>query len=310
MTGARAAQDDGRVNHADWRTTTDARQFLAEAGPGLRADPVENTLLLTIAHAAQGSAPAPAAAPLFGWHPAQPERPEGPAHPDSPAAGGGAFVHTPGWPLVLGPMTEAAAAGLATVLRDQGRRVAGVNGTPAAAGAFAAQWQRAGSPAPTSRLFQRQRLFRLAELTPPPPPPGRARVATARDRELLTRWTDGFHREANDSGRPDSGPVVDSRLAYGGQLVWETGGEPVSTAARTPVVGGMARVAPVYTPPAQRGKGYGGAVTVAVSRAARQAGAREVVLFTDLANPTSNALYQRLGYRPVSDRHVLLFTAR
>jgi predicted GNAT family acetyltransferase len=49
---------------------------------------------------------------------------------------------------------------------------------------------------------------------------------------------------------------------------------------------------------------------VAVSLAAQQAGAREVVLFTDLANPTSNALYQRLGYRPVSDRHVLLFVTR
>jgi RimJ/RimL family protein N-acetyltransferase len=278
------------VTHADWRTTTDAREFLAGAGPILQADPVENTLLLTIAHAAQGSAPGPT--PLFGWHP-----------------GGGAFVHTPGFPLVLGPMAEAAATGLAATLGQHGRAISGVNGVPAAAQAFAARWLHTANPPASSRLFQRQRLFRLAELTPPPPPPGRARVATASDRELLIRWTDSFHREANDSGRPDSGPVVDSRLAYGGQLVWETG-EPVSTAARTPVVGGMSRVAPVYTPPAQRAKGYGGAVTVAVSRAARQAGAREVVLFTDLANPTSNALYQRLGYRPVSDRHVLLFVTR
>jgi RimJ/RimL family protein N-acetyltransferase len=66
---------------------------------------------------------------------------------------------------------------------------------------------------------------------------------------------------------------------------------------------------PVYTPPGQRGQGYGGAVTVATSQAAREAGAREVVLFTDLANPTSNALYQRLGYRPVSDRVVLFVAA-
>ena len=285
------------MNHAAWRTTADAGEFLAEAGPALQADPVENTLLLTIADAAHGAAtmpgPAPVRAPLFGWQPR-----------------GGTFVHSPGWPLVLGLMTGAAAAALAATLHDQGRPVAGVNGPPATAQAFAAQWQQTHRRPGASRLFQRQRLFRLAELTPPPPPPGRVRVATASDREVLIRWTDSFHREANDSGRPDSGPVVDSRLAYGGQLVWETGGEPVSTAARTPVVGGMSRVAPVYTPPAQRGKGYGGAVTVAVSRAARQAGAREVVLFTDLANPTSNALYQRLGYRPVSDRHVLLFVTR
>ena len=51
----------------------------------------------------------------------------------------------------------------------------------------------------------------------------------------------------------------------------------------------------------------GGAVTAAVSQAARDAGAAEVVLFTDLANPTSNALYQRLGYEAVSDRVIFSF---
>jgi GNAT superfamily N-acetyltransferase len=297
VTGGPGGQDDGRVNHADWRTTADAGEFLAEAGPALRADPVENTLLLTIATAARDAAPAPgpapARAPLFGWQP-----------------GGGTFVHSPGWPLVLGLMTEGAAADLAATLEHQRRPVAGVNGAPATAQAFAAQWQRTQRRPEASRLFQRQRLFRLAGLTPPPPPPGQARVAAAGDRGLLIEWTNAFHREANESGRPDSGAAVDSRLAYGGQLLWESEkGEPVATAARTQVVGGMARVAPVYTPPERRGKGYGGAVTLAVSRDALQAGAREVVLFTDLANPTSNALYQRLGYRPVSDRHVLLFTS-
>jgi predicted GNAT family acetyltransferase len=48
-------------------------------------------------------------------------------------------------------------------------------------------------------------------------------------------------------------------------------------------------------------------VTAAVSKAALDAGAAEVLLFTDLANPTSNALYQRLGYRPVADRILLIF---
>jgi predicted GNAT family acetyltransferase len=68
------------------------------------------------------------------------------------------------------------------------------------------------------------------------------------------------------------------------------------------------RVGPVYTPPGHRGRGYGGAVTWTVSQAARDAGAAQVLLFTDLANPTSNALYQRLGYQPVADRLVLAFS--
>ena len=67
------------------------------------------------------------------------------------------------------------------------------------------------------------------------------------------------------------------------------------------MVGGMVRVDPVYTPAHLRGRGYAGAVTVEVSRAALAAGATDVVLFTDPANPTSNALYQRIGYVPLTD---------
>jgi predicted GNAT family acetyltransferase len=72
-------------------------------------------------------------------------------------------------------------------------------------------------------------------------------------------------------------------------------------AAHSPVVAGQSRIAPVYTPPELRGRGYAGAVTAAVGRAARDAGAAQVLLFADLANPTSTALYRRLGYRPVTD---------
>lgn len=63
----------------------------------------------------------------------------------------------------------------------------------------------------------------------------------------------------------------------------------------------MARFGPVYTSKAQRGRGYGGAVTAALSQTALDAGARDVLLFTDLANSTSNALYRRLGYRAPGD---------
>ncbi|WP_442814167.1 GNAT family N-acetyltransferase [Streptomyces sp. NBC_00151] len=44
-----------------------------------------------------------------------------------------------------------------------------------------------------------------------------------------------------------------------------------------------------------------GAVTVQVSRAALAASAKEVVLFTNAAHPTSNALHRRIGFGPVTD---------
>ncbi|MEV4678910.1 GNAT family N-acetyltransferase, partial [Actinomadura sp. NPDC049382] len=70
----------------------------------------------------------------------------------------------------------------------------------------------------------------------------------------------------------------------------------------------VARIAPVYTPDEHRRRGYGAAVTAAATRAALDVGAEDVVLFTDLANPTSNGVYRRIGYRPVEDRVVLSFT--
>jgi predicted GNAT family acetyltransferase len=73
---------------------------------------------------------------------------------------------------------------------------------------------------------------------------------------------------------------------------------------RTRISAGMIRLGPVFTPVERRSQGYGGAVTAAVSAAAQQL-ADEVLLFTDLTNPVSNAIYQRLGYRPVHDRWVI-----
>ena len=76
----------------------------------------------------------------------------------------------------------------------------------------------------------------------------------------------------------------------------------------TPVIAGQVRVTTVYTPAHLRGRGYAGAVTAEASRAASAAGAREVLLFADLDNATSNALYVRLGYVPVGDFAVYDFS--
>jgi predicted GNAT family acetyltransferase len=78
-------------------------------------------------------------------------------------------------------------------------------------------------------------------------------------------------------------------------------------AGRTPGVAGAARVQAVYTPAGHRRRGYGAAVTAAATERALAAGAEHVVLFTDLANPTSNGVYRRIGYRPVEDRLLLAF---
>ena len=97
------------------------------------------------------------------------------------------------------------------------------------------------------------------------------------------------------------------RTGRGQYWLWlDAGGQPVSMAGHGLPAVGVVRVGPVYTPVEARRHGYGGGATHAASRAALAAGHR-VVLFTDLANPTSNALYPRLGYRPATDRATFVF---
>ncbi|MFC7479146.1 GNAT family N-acetyltransferase [Luedemannella flava] len=101
--------------------------------------------------------------------------------------------------------------------------------------------------------------------------------------------------------------MVDAHLTEGGLTVWEADGTPVAFAGHRRAIAGTSRLGPVYTPAEHRRRGYGAAVTVAAAQAARAAGATEVVLFTNLANPTSNGVYLRVGFRPVGDRVVIAF---
>jgi RimJ/RimL family protein N-acetyltransferase len=280
-----------------WQLTEDLETFLTTAGGFLRARPAANTIMLTAVELlrAKGATAYGDAIPLFGWQ----------ADPDGTVAA--AFLHTPPYPVVLTDMTDAAAAELAVLLAGRAHQAPGVNATLGPGAAFAAAWQeRTGQPA---RTGMRMRLYVLGTLLPPdPPPPGQARTAEAADRDLMLAWLDAFQDEAQPPGPNESERVVSDRIGWG-LVLWEHEGRPVSMAGRHRAAAGQARVGPVYTPPGLRGRGFGGAATAAVTQAALDAGAEAVVLFTDLDNPASNTLYQRLGYRPVSDWAVLRFGA-
>ena len=279
-----------------WFLSDSLAEYAASADGLLRGSPARNTILLGAAETlrVRGRAAFGGEAPLFGWW----------TEPDGEVTA--AFLHTPPYQPVLTSMPERQAAELARALATRRRPATGVNGDEPAAAAFAAAWQQLTGD--TVMLAMRSRLYRLGRLRPPQPrPPGQARPAGAADRDLLLAWQQAFHHEAHGGSAADFGPEIDDRLSHGGLTLWETAGEPVSMAGLSRPSAGQVRVGPVYTPPAHRGRGYGGAVTTAVSQAGRDAGAAEVVLFTDLANPTSNALYQRLGYQAVSDRAIFSF---
>src|SRR5690348_200744 len=281
-----------------WQLTGDVATYLSAAGGFLQARAAENTVILTAAAAvsAQGPGAFGGSAPLFGWQ----------ATPGGAVTA--AFLHTPPFPVVLTAMTGGDAAALAAELAAQGHRPAGVNAAPEPATAFAAAWQDHTGQA--ARTGMRMRLYELGRLlSPDPPPPGQPRTASAQDTALLLTWLDAFHDEAGPQGPNEAELLVKNRIGFGGLVLWEHYGRPVSLAGRNRAAAGQARIGPVYTPPELRGRGFGGAATVAITQAALDDGAEGVVLFADLANLASNTLYQRLGYRPVTDWTVFRFAA-
>ncbi|MDN3296342.1 GNAT family N-acetyltransferase [Streptomyces ficellus] len=283
-----------------WHLTPHVDEFRRAAAAYLEADPAGCTTLLTVTETVRRHGLRPDGDDdddaLFGWWR---RSPGGPVE--------AAFLHTPPAYPMLGPMPEEAAHELARTLRRR-PRVHGVRGGDGAARAFADAWTAAGEAPGAWTVARRTRLFRLGTLTPPhPAAPGRARRATPDDVPFAAAWMQRFAADIGEDAAADYTRNVTRRVAHGGLYVWESGDRPVSMAAHSPLVAGQSRVSPVYTPPEQRGRGYAGAVTTAVARAAQAAGARHVLLFADLANPTSNALYQRLGFRPLADHLDITF---
>jgi ribosomal protein S18 acetylase RimI-like enzyme len=277
-----------------WTLTRSLPEFLDVAGTFLRTEPVRNTVMLTILESLRQRGPAVYSdtPPVFGWH------------TDAARLTDGAFLQTPPHPVLLATLPEGSVPDLIRLLMGSTSPLAAVNLAGPDEGSFSAAWADATAGG-TVIARTRSRLFWLAGLVPPDPaPPGSARLATDADLGLLVSWHSAFAAEA-EALAIDPERTVRDRMSYGGIMLWEADAEPVAMAALSREVAGVTRVVTVYTPPRFRRRGFGGAITTAASQAALDAGAAQVVLYTDVSNPTSNALYQRLGYRPVEDRVLL-----
>jgi predicted GNAT family acetyltransferase len=145
-------------------------------------------------------------------------------------------------------------------------------------------------------------MYRLDAVIPPQSVQGQPRQAGRGDRALLMQWLAQFHAQAvPDNPAEDVAVLVERRLAHYETWLWCVDDTPVSVAGCSHPAAGLARIGPVYTPAEHRRHGYGAAVTAHATQAALDAGAAQVVLYTHLANPTSNAIYQSIGYLPDHD---------
>jgi RimJ/RimL family protein N-acetyltransferase len=262
--------------------------FAAQVEPLLKSDPARHTVALTVLDAL--GADRPAGALLLT------------VEQDGHAVG--TAFRTPPWPLAVSALPVEHHHAVITHLLREGIDPGGFTGPRDTADPITARWTAATGQRVQHTLALR--LHRLGRFRAPRECPGAFRWATEHDTTWLGDWWGRFEAEANGGGAPgfDGRAQVRRAFATGSRAfgVWtDPAGEPVAVAAMSAPLHGMTRISVVYTPPEHRGRGYGARVTAEVTRHAWDTGLRDIVLFTDVANPVSNAIYLRMGYRPLHE---------
>lgn len=199
--------------------------------------------------------------------------------------------------LLLTALSPEVAVALSERLWEAGWRPSSVGGPARGACSFAEAWaQRLGTSAIPGMLMA---VYRLVQVRAVPEVAGRLRSATSDDVPLLSRWYAAFVRETGIEAR--LAPDAMTRLVGAGRMfVWDDG-EPVSMAGWARPTANAVSISFVYTPPGQRGSGRATACVAGLSQHLLARGHRMCCLYADLANPTSNELYRRVGYEQVDE---------
>jgi len=219
----------------------------------------------------------------------------------------GAALQRDEGPLIVGASDAEAARAFADDFAAEWSGLRGVMGALAPAQAFAHRWRDHTGCAHALRVHLRQ--HKLTTVAALPPVPGAMRNADESDLGWLIDAQIAFLDEARMPDTPEHVRAwLPKRVAREEVRVWEDGG-PVAFAGFNGAAPEMARIAPVYTFPAHRQRGYATALTAALSRELLARGKRAIFLTTDVANPTSNAIYARIGFRAENDDYHFDFVA-
>ncbi|WP_157734735.1 GNAT family N-acetyltransferase [Actinopolyspora erythraea] len=218
----------------------------------------------------------------------------------------GAYLRTPPFPGDVGALPCPGSTFSETVeaLCEHDPEPGSLRGPAEFVDRVSAEWCR--QTGVSRELRTRQRLYELGTLDFPTGVGGEERGFFESDVTWLADWRAEYARDTGDVaiGTDSSERRLRSFLDSGRvPVLWSDGARPVSMAFYSTPRHGMSRIGNVYTPSRFRRNGYGAAVTASAARRACRAGASRIVLFADLANPTSNSVYRSLGFRPVHDTH-------
>ncbi len=219
----------------------------------------------------------------------------------------GIAMRTSPFNMFVAPMSSDAARALGRSVGRIDDALPGITGPRSVIDSLLEGYVEAKSAGSTRTLIEHRRelLYELEDLVTPEVAGG-ARPANAAETEALARMVTAFQEEVGLAPRAPSDirEGVQRSVDAGSLFCWEVDDVVVAIAGHAPVVTTgstlLGRVGPVYTPPARRRHGFASAVTAHVSRALLEKGAR-VMLVTDAANPTSNSIYQAIGYRQVDE---------
>lgn len=275
----------------------DAREFLRHTEQLFAADETKNNLILGLALRLRENPQAfSLAKPLL----CTVRDPRGTVR----AAG----VMTPPFPLVVysDPPDLTALGALAEALAAGNWQVSGVNGVDVVSDAFANLWEKKSGE--RAQLVSNSRAYELRQVINVAYPSGAMRQARAGEASLGADLLNAMMDEIDLEPRREFSPQeVSAMIERENVFFWEDDGKVVSvTIVIRPQIQGIC-LSGVYTPPSFRKKGYARALVAEVSRAMLARGYRLTNLFTDLSNPTSNKIYQEVGYKPVCDYHQYRF---
>jgi predicted GNAT family acetyltransferase len=215
-------------------------------------------------------------------------------------------IRTSPYPLVLSQVTQPEA--LKLIAEDLSARC---NELPAAGGLvdeaklFAQAWQAVTGQ--TYQLAEKRRIYQLQQVQAVPISSGYLRVANSTDRPLLRQWLEAFELEALGRVEGDLDQALENRLQQNSLYIWQDE-VPTTFVGGNGTAPDFGWIAPVYTPPELRRRGYATSAVATVSQLLLERGCRCCFLFTDLQNPTSNRIYQKIGYQPICDWHEYRFS--
>ncbi len=155
------------------------------------------------------------------------------------------------------------------------------------------------------------RIYRLDRVNVIPQSSGKLRLAEQRDLYFLPYWNIGFTLDCGFKSVdiPGATDKVKRLLNDKTLYIWEDD-IPVSQAAMGRRTLNGAILNAVYTPPHYREKGYASSCVAGLSQLLLDNGYKFCSLFTDLANPISNSIYMRIGYKPVCDYDEYFFVVQ